>query len=63
MSINKDQVKGRAEEAKGKVKEVIGRVFGNKDLEVKGNIQKNVGAVQALVGDIKEDIAKTAKAL
>jgi uncharacterized protein YjbJ (UPF0337 family) len=63
MGINKDQVKGRAEEAKGKVKEVIGRVFGNKDLEVKGNIQKNVGAVQALVGDAKEDIAKTAKML
>jgi len=63
MSINTDQVKGRAEEAKGKAKEVIGRVFGNKDLEVKGNIQKNVGAVQALVGDAKEDIAKTAKML
>ena len=63
MSINKDQVKGRAEEAKGKVKEVVGKVMGNKDLEMKGNIQKNVGAVQALVGDAKEDIAKTAKML
>jgi len=55
MSINKDQVKGRLEEAKGKVKEVVGKVVGNKDLEVKGNIQKNVGAVQASVGDAKED--------
>jgi len=63
MSINKDQVKGRAEEAKGKVKEVVGRVFGNKNLEVKGNIQKTVGAAQALVGDVKENIAKTAKML
>lgn len=61
MSINKDQVKGRAEETKGKVKEVIGRVFGNKDLEMKGNIQKNVGAVQATIGDVKEDIAKMAE--
>jgi uncharacterized protein YjbJ (UPF0337 family) len=63
MSINKDQVKGRAEEAKGKVKEVIGKIVGNKDLEIKGNIQKNIGAVQASVGDAKEDIAKTAKML
>jgi uncharacterized protein YjbJ (UPF0337 family) len=63
MGINKDQVKGRAEETKGKVKEVIGRVFGNKDLEMKGNIQKNVGVVQAAVGDAKENIAKTAKML
>ena len=55
MNINKDQVKGRLEETKGKVKEVVGKVVGNNDLEVKGNIQKNVGAVQASVGDAKED--------
>jgi uncharacterized protein YjbJ (UPF0337 family) len=63
MSINKDQVKGRVEEAKGTVKEVIGRVFGNKSLEMKGNIQKNVGTVQTAVGNAKEDIIKTAKML
>ncbi|MHB8347596.1 MAG: CsbD family protein [Acidiferrobacterales bacterium] len=61
MSNNKDQVKGRADEAQGKVKEVVGKVVGNKDLEVKGNFQKNVGAVRASVGDAKEDIAKTIK--
>jgi uncharacterized protein YjbJ (UPF0337 family) len=61
MHINKDQVKGRAEETKGKVKEVVGKVLCNKDLEVKGNIQKNAGAVQASIGDAKEDIAKTVK--
>jgi uncharacterized protein YjbJ (UPF0337 family) len=61
MGINKDQVQGRAEEAQGKVKEVVGKVVGNKDLEVKGNIQKNVGAVQAAVGDVKEDVKKALK--
>lgn len=61
MGINKDQVQGRAEEAQGKVKEVVGKVVGNKDLEVKGNIQKNSGAVQASVGNGKEDIEKTVK--
>ena len=30
--MNKDQVKGRYEEAKGKVKEVAGHVVGNKDV-------------------------------
>ena len=54
MGINKDQVQGRIEEAQGKVKEVVGKAVGNKDLEVKGNIQKNVGAVQASIGDAKE---------
>jgi uncharacterized protein YjbJ (UPF0337 family) len=59
MSINKDQVKGHTNEAAGKVKEVVGSVVGNKELEVKGTIQKNTGIVQAKIGDIKSGIAKT----
>ena len=61
MSINKDQVHGRAEEAQGKIKEVVGRVVGSKEMELKGNLQKNVGAVRASVGDAKADIAKAIK--
>lgn len=57
--MNKDQVEGRYEEAKGKVKEVAGNVAGDKELEVEGNIQKNLGKVQAGVGDVKEDIKKS----
>jgi uncharacterized protein YjbJ (UPF0337 family) len=58
MGINKDQVKGRAEEASGKVKEVVGKVVGDKKLEVKGNIEKNVGAARASFGDAKSNIDK-----
>jgi uncharacterized protein YjbJ (UPF0337 family) len=54
--MNKDQVNGHIEEAKGKVKEVTGKVVGNKEMELKGNVQKNIGKAQAGVGDIKEDI-------
>ncbi len=61
MGINKDQVKGRAEEAKGAVKEVVGRAVGNKDLELKGNIEKNIGKVQAAGGDAKQSIEKAFK--
>ena len=56
--MNKDQVKGRFEEAKGKIKEVTGNVVGDKEMEVEGNIQKNIGKAQAGVGDLKEDIKK-----
>ena len=56
--MNKDQVKGRLEEAKGKVKEVAGQIVGNKDLEEKGKVKKTVGKVQAGIGDLKEDIKK-----
>ncbi len=59
MSINKYQVKGRADEAVGKVKEVIGSAVGNKELEVKGIVQKNIGNIQAKIGDVKSRVAKT----
>lgn len=58
MGINKDQVEGRLDQAQGKIKEVVGNAVGNKTLEVKGNIQKNVGAVQASIGDARHDIEK-----
>jgi uncharacterized protein YjbJ (UPF0337 family) len=58
MSINKDQIKGRANEAIVKVKETVGEVVGNKKLEIKGAIQKNIGIVQSKVGDIKTAITK-----
>jgi uncharacterized protein YjbJ (UPF0337 family) len=61
MGINKDPVEGRTEEAKGKVKEVVGHAVGNKDLEAKGNMQKNIGALRGNVGDVEEDIKKTVK--
>ena len=60
MSINKDQVKGRVEEAKGKVKEVAGKLVGNEKLEVKGKVQKIVGEAQAKFGDVKQDLKKGA---
>jgi uncharacterized protein YjbJ (UPF0337 family) len=54
--MNKDQVKGRVEEAKGKVKEAAGVLLDDKDMETEGNVQKNVGKVQAGFGDLKEEI-------
>ena len=57
--MNKDQVKGRVEEAKGKVKEVTGKVLDNKEMEVEGNVQKNVGKGHAAFGNLKEDLKKS----
>jgi uncharacterized protein YjbJ (UPF0337 family) len=54
--MNKDQVKGRIEEAKGKVKEATGVVLDDKDLEAEGNVQKNIGKVRSGFGDLKEDL-------
>jgi uncharacterized protein YjbJ (UPF0337 family) len=56
MSINKDQVKGRATEVKGKVKEAAGKLVGNERLQVEGKMDKAAGKVQAKFGDIKSDV-------
>jgi uncharacterized protein YjbJ (UPF0337 family) len=55
-AMNKDQVKGRIEKAKGKVKEVAGKMVGDKDLERKGKMQHIKGKVQAGYGDTKKNI-------
>lgn len=54
--MNKDQIKGRAREAKGKLKEVTGNLVGNEKLQTKGRIEKNLGKVQAKIGDIKQGL-------
>jgi uncharacterized protein YjbJ (UPF0337 family) len=61
MGMNKDQVKGRVEEAKGSIKEGTGKLVGDEMLEAKGNIQKNLGKVQAKVGDVKQDLKDSKK--
>jgi len=58
--MNKDQVKGRVAEAKGKVKEITGKAFSQK-LENKGKVQNALGKVQAKYGDLKEDAKKASK--
>ena len=54
--MNQDQVKGRVEEAKGKVKETTGRAIGNPDLEDEGTVDKAAGKVQKNYGDAKEKV-------
>ena len=56
--MNKDQVKGRVDEAAGKVKEVTGKVVGNKKLEEKGKTEEVAGAARAGYGDAKAEIRK-----
>ena len=56
--MNKDQVKGRAKEASGKVKEVAGKAVGNKSLEGKGIAEKTVGKIQKALGDARNSVRK-----
>lgn len=52
--MNKHQVEGRIDEAKGKIKEVTGRVVGNDRLQGEGLADQAKGNAQANYGDAKE---------
>ncbi len=56
--MNKDQVKGRATEAKGNIKEAAGKATGSKKTEAKGKVDKVAGKTQAAYGDAKEKVKK-----
>lgn len=54
--MNKDQVKGGLEKAKGSVKETVGKAVGNEKLQAEGAADKTAGAVQKKVGDVKDAV-------
>ena len=54
--MDKDRIKGAAEQAKGKVKEVAGKVTGDSKLEGEGKADQVAGKVQNTVGGIKDTL-------
>jgi len=57
--MNKDQVKGRVEQAKGSIKESTGKAVGNPNLRDEGTADKAAGKVQSTYGDAKEKVKDT----
>ena len=52
--MDKDRIKGSAEQAKGKVKEVAGRATGDKKLTAEGKANKVSGKIRSAVGGVKD---------
>jgi uncharacterized protein YjbJ (UPF0337 family) len=50
----KDKTEGMFHEAKGKVKEVTGKITDNPNLEAKGKSEKIAGKVQEKIGEVKK---------
>ena len=59
--MNKDQVKGRVETAKGDIKEAAGKMVGNERLKAEGRAEQAAGKVQSTVGDVKSDVGNAVK--
>ena len=54
--MDKDRVEGSWEQAKGKVKEVAGKVTGDAKTEAEGTAQKTAGKIQNVVGGLKDTL-------
>jgi uncharacterized protein YjbJ (UPF0337 family) len=57
-SMDKDRVKGAANQAKGKIKEVAGNVTGDAKLQTEGVADQVKGKVQSAVGGAKDALKK-----
>ena len=56
MAINENEVEGKGRKAVGAIKETIGKVTGNDDLEAQGAAEKTAGGFQAGVGKISRKV-------
>jgi uncharacterized protein YjbJ (UPF0337 family) len=57
--MNKDRIQGSAEQAKGKIKETVGKATGDTKLQSEGKANQIAGKTQNAIGGIK-DVVKEA---
>ena len=53
-----DQIQGTFQEVKGKIKEAVGQVANNPDVETEGAAEKLAGKVQKKVGQVEKVFEK-----
>ena len=56
--MDKEHVKGAVDKAKGAIKDVAGKVTGDKELQAEGKADKVKGAAHSAVGDAKDAVKK-----
>jgi uncharacterized protein YjbJ (UPF0337 family) len=54
--MDKDRIKGSADQAKGTIKEGVGKMFGDTKLESEGKADKAAGKVESAVGGLKNTL-------
>ncbi len=59
--MNKDRIQGSVEQAKGKIKEVVGKATGDAKLEAEGSTQRTAGKIQNAVGGFKDAVKQAVK--
>jgi uncharacterized protein YjbJ (UPF0337 family) len=59
--MDREHVKGAADKAKGAIKDVAGKIMGDKKLQSEGKFDKAKGAVHDAAGDIKDAFRNASK--
>ena len=54
--MDKDRIKGSAEQVKGAVKEAAGKLLGDNKLEAEGKTEKALGKAQNAIGGFKDTL-------
>jgi uncharacterized protein YjbJ (UPF0337 family) len=56
--MDREHVKGVADKAKGAIKDVAGKVTGDKELQSEGKLDKAKGDLHKAAGDVKDAFRK-----
>lgn len=59
--MDKERIKGAAQEVAGSIKKVVGKLAGNKNLETEGKIDSATGAIHTAVGEGKDTVREIIK--
>lgn len=59
--MNKEQVSGKVDELKGRVKEEIGKATNKPDTQAEGLVDQGKGKVKQAYGDVKEEVKNQQK--
>lgn len=54
--MDKDRIKGSAQQAKGTVKEAAGKVTGDGKLQAEGKADKTAGKIRKAIGGLKDTL-------
>ena len=57
-SNTKNSAEGRIHQVRGKIKETIGKIVNNQELEIEGKVENAEGKIQEKIGDIEKVVKK-----
>jgi uncharacterized protein YjbJ (UPF0337 family) len=60
-AMDKDRIKGSAQQAKGAIKEGVGKITGDAKLKTEGALDKAAGKAKNAVGGMKDAVRNAAK--